>query len=264
MSLRVLTVDDNRTNLDLVLYLLRSFGYDAHGFNDPLKALESLKSESYDIVIVDMLMPQIDGFEFARRVREDERLKSLPLIAITALAMVGDRERILDAGFDGYIPKPIDPERFITQLQALYTRAGERGTQPERRKTPLILVVDDIPVNRQVIRGTLSPFGYRIAEASDSIEAYEQIKRQRPALILCDVHMPRGDGFNLVETVKNDEDLRTIPFIFISSTAWQTKDKIRAMELGAEKFILRPIDPQGLLSEVRAAVKAGDGDDTGR
>jgi two-component system cell cycle response regulator len=258
MSLRVLAVDGNRTSLDLVVYLLRAFGYEVRGFNRPLQALESLKNERYDLALVDMLMPEIDGFEFAKRVRTDQQLKPIPLIAVTVLAMVGDRERILDAGFDGYITKPIDPQRFVSQLQHLYARAGDTTTAPERRRTPLVLVVDDVAINRQVIRGTLSPFGYRIAEAADAIEAYEQIRRQRPALILCDVHMPRGDGFSLVETVKTDADLRSIPFIFISSTAWQTKDKHRATELGAQKFILRPIEPQALLNEVRTAIKAGN------
>jgi len=76
--------------------------------------------------------------------------------------------------------------------------------------------------------------------------------------------MPSGDGFSLVENVKRDESLRDIPFIFISSTAWQTRDRRRAMELGANKFILRPIDPQKLLEEVRAATGERDGQDSHR
>lgn len=263
MSTRVLVVDDNRANLDLLLYLLNSFGYEASGFTRAPEALDALNAQHFDLALVDMLMPEIDGFEFARRVRAQERLAALPLIAVTALAMVGDRERILGAGFDGYIPKPIDPARFLSQMQEAYASARGRAHAPQAAG-PLVMVIDDIEVNRQVIRGALAPFGYRIAEASAGDAAYEQMLREKPALILCDVHMPGGDGFELVENVKGNAQLRDIPFIFISSTAWQTRDKRRAMELGAEKFILRPIDPQRLLDEVRAAIGDGHGNDPNR
>jgi two-component system cell cycle response regulator len=259
MSTRVLVVEDNRTNLDLMLYLLQSFGYEFAGFARAADALGVLQKQTFDLGLVDILMPEMDGFEFAQRVRADERTRSLPLIAITALAMVGDRERILGAGFDGYIPKPIDPERFISQLRLFLTGTQRSRERPQTSPGPLVLVVDDMHVNRQVIRGALTPFGYRIAEASSAQEALTAIEREKPALILCDVHMPAGDGFTLVERVKGDERMSDIPFIFISSTAWHTKDRRRAMELGAQKFILRPIDPQKFLDEVRSATGAGNG-----
>lgn len=263
--MRVLAVDDNRTNLDLLLYLLRAHGYEVTGCTSAPDALRELEEHEFNVALVDMLMPEMDGFEFAKRVRAHERLKTLPLIAITALAMVGDRERILGAGFDGYIPKPIDPERFVPQILQFVGVALRRTAKRDQTAAgPLVLVVDDIEVNRQVLRGALAPFGYRIAEASDGNAAYEQIVDEKPALILCDVHMPSGDGFGLVENVKSNEKLRDIPFIFISSTAWHTRDKRRALELGADKFILRPIDPQKLLDEVRAAIGEPHGNDSHR
>ena len=218
MSTRVLVVDDNRANLELMLYLLNAFGYEADGFSSSPAALEKLHQERYDLALVDILMPEIDGFDFARRVRANERLRELPLISITALAMVGDRERIMGTGFDGYIPKPIEPEKFISQIERFYkeARSHEHGQAPSG---PLIMVVDDIEVNRQVIRGALLPFGYRVVEASNGGDAFKMLDGERPALILCDVHMPSGDGFSLVENVKREESLRDIPFIFISSTA---------------------------------------------
>lgn len=263
MSTRVLVVDDNRTNLELMLYLLKAFGYEADGFSSSPAALERLQQERYELALVDILMPEIDGFDFAGRVRANEATRELPLIAITALAMVGDRERIMGAGFDGYIPKPIEPEKFISQIEQFYKQARNHD-HAQAPSGPLVMVVDDIEVNRQVIRGALLPFGYRVVEASNGNDAYKILDGETPALILCDVHMPSGDGFSLVENVKRDDSLRNIPFIFISSTAWQTRDKRRAMELGADKFILRPIDPQKLLEEVRAAIGERNGQDSDR
>jgi two-component system cell cycle response regulator len=249
-------LDDN--HLELILYLLRSYGYDAVGVERASGALEALQSELFNAALVDLLMPEMEGFEFARRVRSNARLAAVPLIAITALAMVGDRERALGSGFDGYIPKPIEPERFISQLQLIMKDAQQRSA-PQASAGPRVLVVDDIEVNRQVIRGALAPFGYRIAEASHAADALQQVRREKPALILCHVHMPARDGFELAQDVKREKRRRQIPFIFISSTAWQTADRRRAMELGANRLILRPIDPQKLLDEVRAALGVPSG-----
>jgi len=117
VSSRILVIDDNATNLDLMLYLLRAFGYEAEGCSDGLAGLESAQSGEYALVLTDILMPGIDGYEIARRLKGDPRSASMRLIAVTALAMPGDQERINAAGFDGYITKPIDPQSFIARIE---------------------------------------------------------------------------------------------------------------------------------------------------
>jgi two-component system cell cycle response regulator len=114
---RILVIDDNPANLDLMLYLLRAYGHDAVGVSDGVAGYEAAKSGEYALVLTDILMPGIDGYEIARRMKADARLATTPLVAITALAMAGDRERIDAAGFDGYISKPIEPTRFVAQIE---------------------------------------------------------------------------------------------------------------------------------------------------
>ncbi|MGA7571444.1 MAG: response regulator [Candidatus Aquilonibacter sp.] len=121
---RVLVVDDNAVNLDLMLYLLRAFGYQADGHTDALAGLQAALSGDFAIVLTDILMPGIDGYEFARRFKSASHLSSVPLVAVTALAMSGDRERIAEAGFDGYITKPIEPRTFVAQVEAFIGREG--------------------------------------------------------------------------------------------------------------------------------------------
>lgn len=122
MAARILVVDDNHANLDLMLYLLRAFGHECISASDGIAGLEKAQSNACDLALVDILMPGMDGYEFARRCRENPRLRSVPLVAVTALAMPGDAERILKAGFDGYIAKPIDPERFVAQVESYLKR----------------------------------------------------------------------------------------------------------------------------------------------
>lgn len=131
MSARILLIEDNATNLDLMTYLLRAFGYDVTTATDGVAGLEKALSEPYDLVLTDILMPQMDGYEFARRFRQDARLSETPLVAITALAMTGDREKILAHGFDGYIAKPIDPKHFRAQIAAFLEKSG-RGAHSDR------------------------------------------------------------------------------------------------------------------------------------
>lgn len=135
MSSRILVVDDNRSNLELVLYLLRSFGYEAEAAADGPSGLAALRVGDYDAVLVDIRMPGMDGYEFARRVRADESRARTPLVAVTALAMAGDQKRILASGFDGYIAKPIDPTTFageVARFCAVASSAGEAQLKDER------------------------------------------------------------------------------------------------------------------------------------
>lgn len=122
MSARVLVIEDNATNLDLITYLLRALGYDVECETDGKAGLETALAGEYDLVLSDILMPGMDGFEFARRFKAEPSIARTPLVAVTALAMTGDREKILRAGFDGYIAKPIDPQKFAAQIASFVVR----------------------------------------------------------------------------------------------------------------------------------------------
>lgn len=132
MGGRILVVDDHPSNLELELYLLHAFGHEAESAHDGNDALAALRGRTYDAVLVDLLMPGMDGYEFARRVRAEMPHVRAPLIAVTALAMAGDRERILSSGFDGYIAKPIDPATFVRDVEAHLLNEDERGNDPGR------------------------------------------------------------------------------------------------------------------------------------
>src|SRR5579872_2525460 len=269
MPAKVLVVEDNPTNLQLILYLLKAFGHTAIAVGDGISGLETIQGDEFDVILCDVLMPGIDGFEFARRYKQTNRKNNAPLIAVTALAMVGDRERLLKAGFDGYVSKPIDPEKFIGQIEAFLpqelrsTAAAQTERTPRQEDVglaggPVILIVDDIQVNRDLVRSTLQPFGYRIVEAHNVRDGLEKANTANPALILCDLHMAGGDGLELLAILKRTPELSDIPFFFLSSTSWKTSEQIRGMQLGANKFLLRPIEPEALRREVEAALAQED------
>lgn len=122
----VLVIEDNPDNRELMSYLLTRFGYEARLAQSGADGIEAALSEPPDVVLLDLHMPEMDGYETARRIRQHDRLAGIPIVAVTAVAMVGDREAILARGFDGYIAKPIAPETFVAEMEAFVPATAGR------------------------------------------------------------------------------------------------------------------------------------------
>jgi two-component system cell cycle response regulator len=261
---RILMIEDNPANLELMSYLLKAFGYTQHTATDGKAGLEAARNEPFDLIVCDIQLPVVDGYEVARRLKADPALRTVPLVAVTALAMVGDRDKVLAAGFDGYIAKPIDPETFVRQVET-YLRPEMRKTvprppasvvaapqRPATRQT--ILVVDNLPVNLDLARSILEPHGYLVLTA-EGIEAALVLARDHPCdLILSDVCMSGGTGYDFIRTVKADPRLRDIPFVFLTSTMTDEKARAMGLALGAARFLFRPVEPDALLAEIEACL----------
>ena len=123
----ILIVDDNPTNMKLVRVLLASEGYDVRAAADAEEALNVLKEFQPRMILMDIQLPGIDGLELTRRLKSDPATRDITIVGLTAYAMKGDKERILDAGCDGYIQKPIDT-RTLPQLVAEYLHLTERSS----------------------------------------------------------------------------------------------------------------------------------------
>lgn len=122
MSTRILVIEDDPINLELMDFLLRTVGYVPSLARDGVEGLAVARRDRPDLIVSDILMPNMDGYEVARRIRSDPELCRTPLLAVTALAMAGDREKIIEAGFDGYISKPLNIQNFVAQIRAFLER----------------------------------------------------------------------------------------------------------------------------------------------
>ncbi|HXU21032.1 MAG TPA: response regulator [Verrucomicrobiae bacterium] len=124
-GLRILVVDDNAINQNLAVLLVKKQGHSAVVANNGREALELLEKEVFDLVLMDVQMPEIDGVEATMRLREKEQQKGLghlPVIALTAHAMAGDRERCLAAGMDGYVTKPVRVKELFAAIDDIAAR----------------------------------------------------------------------------------------------------------------------------------------------
>lgn len=266
MAARILAIDDNPDNLELMRYLLEAFGYPALTACDGRSGLALVERERPDLVLCDVQLPDIDGYEVVRRIRSHPELSGLLIIAVTALAMVGDRAKVLAAGFNGYLSKPIDPTTFIQQVEAylqpelrnaaeMSHTATHEAPATTRANGLTILAVDNLPANLEFVEGLFGGLGYQVVTASNAGLALDLARRSRPDLILSDVCMPHGNGYDLIDAVKADQQLRSIPFVFISSTFTNEEARKKGLAHGADKYLFRPIEPQRLLEEVEACFR---------
>jgi len=118
----ILIVDDNPANMKLVRVLLSGEGYDVHTALDANEALEELNSSRPDLILMDIQLPGMDGLELTRRLKSDPATRDIKIVGLTAYAMRGDEERILAAGCDGYIPKPIDTRTLPNSIRGYLKR----------------------------------------------------------------------------------------------------------------------------------------------
>ena len=126
---RVLLVEDQKENLDLMAYLLRAFGHEVITACDGAEGLEAARQTRPDLMVIDIQMPVMDGLELVAAVKGNDALAPIPAVGVTAFAMVGDRDRILAAGFDGYLSKPIDPTTFVAELERFLASSSNPGRE---------------------------------------------------------------------------------------------------------------------------------------
>ncbi|MGH9362053.1 MAG: response regulator, partial [Thermoanaerobaculia bacterium] len=125
MGARLLIIEDNPANLALMSYLLHAYGHEVRSAMDGESGLEEVRRNAPELVICDLQLPRLDGYGVLARLRQHPVFGAIPVVAVTAFAMVGDRDRVLAAGFDGYIAKPISPETFVRQVEAFLPRQSE-------------------------------------------------------------------------------------------------------------------------------------------
>lgn len=259
---KILILEDNKDNLQLMVYLLSKNGYHTITAMDGQQGIECAQKETPDLILCDIQMPVLDGFQVLKSLQKDEDLKKIPIIAVTAYAMVGDREKILAAGFHAYISKPIDPDLFVKEieqhlpkdLRSTHQLENAKTFQPsEKKKTickGLALVVDDNLENRELSKNLLETAGFTVKAAASVQKGFEILKTEKPSLILSDFHMPDMTGLDFLKILRNNPEYQHIPFIIISATQPSKHEIIEIRKLHSQGFIDRPIEPADFLNAV--------------
>lgn len=256
----LLVVDDNEMNRELLQRRLEAFGHFVSIAEDGRRALERLTVEQYDLVLLDIMMPEVDGYEVLKAMRADPRHKNTPVMMVTAVNDMENVVRCINMGANDYVAKPFDPSVLKVRVTKLLEKrvksvSGERESA-SAVSPGTVLVVDDSEMNRGIIAGQLTRLGYKVEQAQDGETGITAAKRMTPAAILLDVMMPGLDGVEVLQRLKGDEDTKNIPVVMLSAN--DDPQMIAACtSAGAVDYIVKPFN--SILLRMRlASLPSGD------
>ena len=270
---RILLIEDTPHSLELMTYLMTAHGYQVLAATTGEQGVEMAVASRPDLVVMDLQLPGIDGYQAMQALRAIPDRPRTPIIAVTSFAMVGDRDRALSAGFDGYVTKPIDPETFTADIsdclpeQLRGSKPTEAEACPEAHSEPVrpagsgahppasadILVLDDSSTNQTLLRSMLEPHGYQVRTAFTVEEAIACAQAQRPDLVLSDIHVCHQRGEDLLAALQAVPVLAAVPFAFLTATSDAAEEPRSDARV---RVIYRPIEPAALLHEVKTLLSS--------
>jgi len=261
---RILIIEDEANNLDVARRIVRGAGHEALTATDGLLGLEIARREHPDAVLVDLLLPKLDGWSVTRAIREEPWAKKIPIIAVSALAMQADHERAREAGCDDFVTKPYAPAELRVLLGKYFTdnsapKAATRASEPSAsgispaERLGRVLVVDDEPSNVELIVRRLGGNGYETLTASNGHDAIAIATKEQPDLILMDIMMPGLDGWQATRLLKGDPKTANIPVVFVTARD-RPEDVAQGFEAGGIMYVNKPVEPVELFARVRNAI----------
>jgi CheY-like chemotaxis protein len=211
----VVVVEDDRRSFDLLRAHLEAAGVRVVGARDGEEGLDTVRRLSPAGVILDILLPGIDGWEVLARLKADPRTAPIPVIVVS---MLDERGRGFALGAAEYLVKPVGKEPL---LAAVYRAAA----MPEREHT--VVAIDDDPRVIKLVRANLEPEGWTVLGAPTGREGLALIRERQPSVVLLDLLMPGMDGFEVVEELRAEPGTKTIPVVILTSKSMTPQDKER-------------------------------------
>ena len=249
---RVLVVDDNATNLEIVARHARSWGMEAVAVERPSEALALVESgQPFDVAVLDMVMPEMDGLELAREIRRHREESALPLVLVTSLGRL-PRARAA-SGFAAQLAKPVKASQLHDALMsALAGKDAARQAEPTvdvdsgEASTLRILLAEDNAVNQKVALLLLRRMGYRADLAWNGLEALQALERQTYDVVLMDVQMPELDGLDATRRICERWPAGRRPRIVAMTANAMEEDREACFAAGMDDYVAKPIRPDEL------------------
>jgi PAS domain S-box-containing protein len=251
----VMLVEDNPITRKLVRFALQQEDFELIEAVDATAALAMTAARRPDLILQDLLLPDMDGFALAVALRAQPRLQGVPILAFSGLLSQLDEKRIAGAGFTDFVTKPIEPSRLIRLIRAhLPTADAPKRSFGNGRR---IILVDDDEVQRKLSVFKLSRLGFDVVDAADGHAALAAARAQTPAAILTDAMMPGLDGFGLCAAVRQDAALKDVPIVMLTSTYVDEADRELGRLAGANAFVIRTPALAETITALQAVLEPG-------
>jgi len=228
------------------------------------EALERVKLAAADILITDMIMPEMTGLQLIEKLQNNPAGRPTYSFLITAYDVPGLRLTARQMNVTEVFTKPINPERIcqiISQTVEKMSRAKPVPEEPALQKRFMILIADDQPDNVVLLTRYLEAEGYNYSKARDGFETLEKVRNETPDLVLLDVNMPNKDGFTVLQEIRSDPALRHIPVIILTAARLDAVEIQFGLNLGADDYITKPFDRRELLARIRTKLRTKESGD---
>ena len=267
-DLNVLIVDDNETNHLILTHMLESFGCSVTAVFSGEKAVETLlnahlKHRPFQLVLLDMQMPEMDGEETLRAIRQQSLLDNLEVIILTSMGQRGDAAMLKEIGCAGYLLKPLKQQELFDAVCDVFGQKKQKSSRQPRfitrhtlserkRRNVRILVAEDNEVNRKVIVTLLKRKSFSVTAVENGRKAVEAVRTGDFNLVLMDVQMPEMDGFEATAEIRQAEI--NIPIIALTAHALKG-DRERCLQAGMDDYLSKPIEPDQLFEMIETWTK---------
>jgi PAS domain S-box-containing protein len=232
----VLVVDDSAPMRELIRTMIENAGYLVAEADGGAAALQLARLLQPQLITLDVMLPDLDGFDVIQVLRNDPLTRDLPVLFVSATS---EYERALALGGSGFISKPFTNDQLIGQVRALLA--------PRQRR---VLVVDDDYHVRPTLARLLQRGGFQVTEAADGRTGLDMIEREPPDLVLLDIRMPDIDGYEVLRRLKQNPTRQHIPVVILTASDLGASAQQRALALGAVRYLEKPIASGDLLAEI--------------
>jgi len=269
-SKRVLFVDDNATNRRILTLQTESWGMLPQSTGDPTEALSWVeRGEPFDVAVLDMQMPDMDGLMLAEAIRQTRDAQMLPLAILTSMGKPVERDEMERLGLAASVMKPIKPSQLFNVLAGIFSEQSvhaiprSTGTSSKldeklAQKRPLhILIAEDNPTNQMLVVRLLERLGYRADVATDGLEVLAALERQHYDVVLMDVQMPEMDGLEATRRIRSENTQPSVHIVAMTANAMQG-DREMCLAAGMNDYVSKPIRVEVLVDALNRVPIPGD------